>query len=412
MQPHTPVRSTRPPSATELGLAPGNVPVERRVTAENWIDPPFNRWGYRHTRELTRTACIGRGGGAVWRLPERPIDLAAFHVQHEGERYSYTEMLQATYTDALVVLHDGELVYEYYDRGVRPDDTHLLMSVSKSLTATLVGVLVGDGLLDTQAPVTHYVPALAGTAWDGCVLQHLLDMRAGIAFREDDMDDPTSDGRLIEQISGYTTRQRADLPADTFEWIRALPRRGRHGGHFEYRSILVDVLGWVVESVTGERFADVFSQRLWSRLGAEHDADLIVDSAGFPVVEGGFCTTARDLARFGALHLQHGEVGGNQVVPSRWVDRVVHRDQELIDAFAWATRSDGNPEAYYHDGWWVHHAGLGRYGGYGLGGQVLLIDRASKTVIVKLSSTPKRVDPLLNAFADTAHEALLRLLAA
>ena len=48
--------------------------------------------------------------------------------------------------DAFVVLHRGELVYEWYEQHVRPDRPHLIMSVSKSLTSTLLGSLIGDGL--------------------------------------------------------------------------------------------------------------------------------------------------------------------------------------------------------------------------------------------------------------------------
>ena len=396
--PHTAVQRKRPPSAFESGV---------RATSANWIDAPFNRWGYGHVRDLTRTAPVSRGAGAVWELPEAPRNLDRVAVEHDGETFTYTEMLHATYTDACVVIHHGELAFEYYDIGTQPDQQHLLMSVSKSLTATLIGVLVGQGLVATDAQVTSYLPALLGTSWVGCTVQHLLDMRGGVAFTEHDMDDPECDGVLLEQVSGYTSRSRLDLPANTYDWIRALPNQQAHGGPFVYRSILVDVLGWIAEEVTGERFADLFSRLLWSRIGAEHAADLIVDSAGFPVVEGGFCATARDLARFGAMHLQRGNVAGEQVVAGEWIDRVTQRDQELIDTFITGYSADPtNPEAYYHDCWWVWDAALGRYGGYGLGGQNLLIDRTSDTVIVKLSSWPKRTDPLLASFGDTANEAL------
>lgn len=384
-----------------------------RATSANWIDAPFNRWGYSNVRDLTRTATIDRGAGPVWEIPTQPADLDRIVVQHGGEAFSYTEVLHATYTDACVVVHDGRIVYEYYDVGVRPDQQHLLMSVSKSLTATLIGVLVAQGLVAPDAMVTDYLAALRATAWEGCTVQHLLDMRGGAAFTEHDMDDPECDGVLLEQVSGYTRGTRPNLPANTYEWIRSLPNQQAHGGPFVYRSILIDVLGWIAEEVTGERFADLFSRLIWSRLGAEHAADLIVDSAGFPVVEGGFCTTARDLARFGLMHLRRGIATANQVVPGDWIDRVVERDQELIDTFAAGYSADPqNPEAYYHDCWWVWNAQLGRYGGYGLGGQNLLIDRTSNTVVVKFSSWPKRTDPLLAALADVANEALFESLRA
>ena len=106
---------------------------------------------------------------------------------------------------------------------MRPTDTHLLMSVSKSLTSMLAGVLVGNGAIDPDAHVPDYLPTLRGTSWEGCTVQHLLDMRAGTRFDEEDYSNPDSDGRLIEQVSGYTTRARSDIPANTYDWIPLLP---------------------------------------------------------------------------------------------------------------------------------------------------------------------------------------------
>lgn len=390
---HTPVVEGRPPSASELGVAGS-------VDGANWIDPPFNRYGYLHVRDLTRTATIAAGVPVA--LPEHLIDGA--------ELGDFVDVLHATYTDACVVLHRGAIVFEHYDVGVRPSDRHLLMSVSKSLTATLVGQLVDEGVLRVDQQVTEFLPEL--TEWRGCTLQHLLDMRAGIRFDEFDMDDMNSAGVLLEQVSGYTTRRRDDIPAHTAAWIRELRAVTPHGVRYEYRSILTAVVGWIVELVTGERFADVFSRRVWSRIGAEHDADLIIDVEGFPVVEGGVCATARDLARFGLMHLQRGRIGDEQIVSAGWVDRVVARDQRLVDDFRVGYDADPtHPDAYYHDGWWVFDAAAGRYSGLGLGDQRLMIDRSTDTVIVKLSSTPKRLDPLLGAHAQAGFERLLDRLA-
>ena len=110
----------------------------------NWIDPPYNRWAFRHVRELTRTARIGRGAGPVRPLPHAssPIDLGGITFAHGARPWTVTEALATTHTDAFLVLHRGELVSESYFDGMRPDDTHLLMSVSKSLTSVLAGVFV------------------------------------------------------------------------------------------------------------------------------------------------------------------------------------------------------------------------------------------------------------------------------
>ena len=346
----------RPLTSVELGLMRGGPPSpERLVTGDNWIDGPFNRWGFLH---------------------------------------------------GLCVLQDDKVVYEYYVDPMTPDDTHLLMSVSKSLTATLVGVLVGQGVLDPAEQVTRYVGALRGTAWEGCTLQHLLDMRAGTRFDEDDYLDPESDGVLLEYISGYRPKPRTDLPPDTYQWIMRLDNDREHGSAFKYRSILTDVLAWAATEATGRRFPDLFSDLVWSRIGSEHDADVIVDAAGFPVVEGGIATTLRDLARFGLMHLQDGRVGDAQVVPAEWIGRLLVRDDELIRAFE-PERFEGRPDACYHDQWWVWDAEQGIYSGYGINGQQLLVHRPANIVVARFSSWPERWSDRYAQWSDVGVRALL-----
>ncbi len=318
-------------------------------------------------------------------------------------------MLETTFTDGLMVVHDGAVVFERYGGLMRPGDTHLLMSVSKSLTSTLAGVLVGRGAISPDAVVTDYIQSLRGSSWEDCTVQHLLDMRAGTKFNEDDYDDPDSDGRLIEQVSGYTAMVRADLPANTYQWIAEVANTEPHGGPFRYRSILPDALAWVMCEATGRSFPELFSQHIWSKFASD-DADIIVDAAGFPVVEGGICTTLEDLARFGVMCLQDGRYGDQQIVPAEWMRRPRTRDQELIDAFVLSRESErSGPDACYRDYWWVYDSVAGIYCGLGINGQVLMIHHPSNTVIAKFSTWPNRMDHTL---ADLTDAALLALGAA
>src|SRR5690349_1875417 len=123
-------------SWVELGLMRGTPPPpERLVTSDNWIEGPFNRWGFLHVRELAHTARISRGDGPVRELPRADSDLADAEL---------VRALDAAYTDGLCVVHAGRIVLEHYVEGMGPRDTHLLMSVSKSLTATLIGILTDE----------------------------------------------------------------------------------------------------------------------------------------------------------------------------------------------------------------------------------------------------------------------------
>jgi CubicO group peptidase (beta-lactamase class C family) len=310
-------------------------------------------------------------------------------------------MLESTYTDGLLVLHDGVVLYEYYADAMKPSDTHLLMSVSKSLNSTLCGVFVERGLVKPEAVVVDYIEELRGTSWEGCTVQHLLDMRAGTRWDYED------DEMKICDVSGYRTHSRHDIPTDTVSWIRTIDNSHEHGGPFRYVSLESDVLGWVLERAGGGSFADLFSCEIWSAIGAEFDAQIILDTTGFSVVEGGVCATLRDLGRFGQMCLSGGKLSGRQLVPAKWLERLWVRDQELIDAYADAPEYDAaKPDAFYHDNWWIFDAVRGIYAGIGINGQVLLIHHPSQTVVVKFSSHPEFEDPRLFALQDAGMLAL------
>src|SRR6185312_16269401 len=107
-----------------------------------------------------------------------------------------------TDTDAWMLLHRGNVLAESYLGGMLPSTEHLLMSVSKSMIGTVAGVLHDAGLLDTAAPLTDYIPALAGTGYAGATVRHLLDMRSGIAFSEEYLD-PHAEVRMLEEAIGW-----------------------------------------------------------------------------------------------------------------------------------------------------------------------------------------------------------------
>ena len=300
---------------------------ELGVTTANWLDAPYNRWGFRRVPELCRTAPIARGAGPVRELPRAERDLDGLAFSHGGRRLTLPEMLAETFTDGFLVIQDGAVVTERYLDGMRETDTHLLMSCSKSLTSILCGVLAGRGLLATGDLVTEHLPELAGSAWEGCRLQDILDMRAGNAW-DYDVDEYT-----ILDVSDYREHDlHGTIPRDTETWIRTIGRGPHdHGrGPFRYSSLATDVLAWVLERAGGAAFAELFSREVWSRIGAEADAQIMLDRSGFAIAEGGFCTTLRDLARFGLMCLEDGRALG-RAGRARRVDRARARARGRAD---------------------------------------------------------------------------------
>ncbi len=362
------------------------------VTSANWLDGPYNRLGFRRVGKLVRTAPIPRANGPVVDLPRAERELGGVEFEHRGRSLDFATMLDETYADGILVIHDGVVLLERYFNGMAPSEPHLLMSVSKSLNSTLCGVLVGRGALTPDDLVTDHVEELRGTAWEGCRVQHLLDMRVGARW-DFDLDEYT-----ILDVSDYRTHDRTDIPADTATWIRTVPSEREHGGPFAYNSLATDVLGWVLERAGGAPVPQLFSDCLWGPIGAEHDAEIMVDHNGFAIVEGGFCATLRDVGLVGLMWLQNGSLEGRQVVPDAWTARLSVRDPELIDAYGEPSELGGQTaEPFYHDNWWIWDARRGVHAAVGMNGQCLFVHRPSRTVVVKLSTFPDALDAELFA---------------
>lgn len=362
---------------------------ERPATIANWQQPPHNRWSFQHVRELVPTARIAPARDAPRQLRPASAPPRIDRLSADGRQLTLDELLEETYTDGLLVLHDGRVVVERYLNGLEPDTPHLLMSVSKSITATVAGILIGGGELRPEQAVTDVVPALRGTSFEGCTVRHLLDMRAGTRFNED-YDDPQSEVRVSEQVYNWAPRTDPDIPPDLRAYYATLENDGPHGGAFRYRSILTDVLGWVLEEAAGERYAELVSRTLWQPMGAEHEAEVTVDAAGNALSDGGICCTLRDLARFGRLMLDGGRRKTGQVVPAEWIRDTLTPDSDTVSAFREAEdEPDFPPTAYYRNKWWVIDPAAPVYGGFGINGQMVLIHGPARVVVAKLSTWPE-----------------------
>jgi CubicO group peptidase (beta-lactamase class C family) len=382
---------SRPRAAAELGLmvGPPPYPPERLVSLANWQDPPFNRWGFQHVRDLIPTARIARSEDRAWALPRAERNLDGLKLQLGRRRVGLQRFLDETYTDGLLVLHRGRVVTERYANGMTPSTAHLLMSVSKSVTSAVCGVLVGRGVLAPEDLLTTHIPELAGTSWDGCTVRHLLDMRTGTRFNED-YDDLAADVRVYEQIYQWRPKTRRHLPDDITAYFPTLRNKRKHGGPFDYRSVLTDVLGWVLERAAGARLPDLMSRELWQPMGAEFDAEITVDACGNAMADGGVSCTLRDLARFGQLLANDGRRGSAQVVPRAWMRDTLTPDPDSIEAFApTAEAREMTGESYYRNQFWVVDAAEAIYMGSGINGQTVFVHGPTDVVIAKFSTWPQ-----------------------
>lgn len=364
-----------------------------QVTLANWRTAPFNRWAFHHVREIVPSADIANDPAAPLSFPSAPVDLGRLRIDRDGgPALALDEFLDETDTDGLVIVHHGRLVLEHYANGMTAESPHILMSVSKSLLGLLAGVLAARGALEPDRLVTDLVPEVAGTAYQGATIRHLLDMRAGVAFDEDYL---ATAGPIIayRKAGGWNPLEPGDTPADLRSFNQELTKSaGPHGGPFNYVSPNTDLLGWVIERATAERYADLMSELLWKPMGAARGAYITVDRLGAPRCAGGVCCTVRDLARVGQLMVEGGVRGVRQVVPESWIDDI----EQNGDPAAWAAGSftvyyPGLPMRY-RSKWYVLDGQAPLLFGMGIHGQNLFVDRGREIVVAKVSSQALPID--------------------
>jgi CubicO group peptidase (beta-lactamase class C family) len=370
-------------------------PAESRVTLANWQDPPYNRWSFQHLRELIPTQRISRGPGSCRALLQHgasPVldDLTVHRLA--GHTSTFAEVIAETWTDAVVVLHDGQIVFEQYYQEMTEETPHLLMSVTKSVVGCITGILVEQGLLDPDKQVSSYVPEIAASGYQGATVRHLLNMRTGVAFSEE-YTNQDAEVRVMERYMGWRPGEEPDGERGMYFYLTRLGTDTDHGGSFVYRSADTDMLGWVCERAAGARMADLISLLIWQPLGAEFDAEITCDGLGSAIHDGGMSARARDLARFGQMLLDDGFVHDASVVPERWLHEARALDPDIRGAFAAADSESVLTGGWYRNQFWFVPGPLGDLQlCLGIHGQMVLVDRATQTVSVKMSSWPSAQD--------------------
>ncbi|WP_307828510.1 serine hydrolase [Antrihabitans sp. YC2-6] len=370
-----------------IGGDPGRVPSG--VTLDNWQSSSQLHWTFQHVAEFLPTAVISRGVGPIAKLRSAPASLAEVAmVRPDGFPTTVGAVMGTTATDGWAVVRGDTLLVEEYFGGMVPETSHLLMSVSKSLVASVIGALNGSGLLDVDAPVTAYVPALASSGYAGATVRHLLDMRSGISFSENYLD-PAAEVRVLEQAIGWAPRVSPDVPGTMYDFLVSLRQKSVHGGPFEYRSCETDVLGWVCEAASGVRMPELMSQLLWGRIGARGDATIGIDSMGTGMFDGGINARLVDLIRFGSLYLREGvSLTGEQVVPAAWIADTWNGGVDSREAFATSPGDNRMPGGMYRNQCWFPYPGSNVLLCLGIHGQMIYVNRSAGVVAAKLSSWP------------------------
>jgi CubicO group peptidase (beta-lactamase class C family) len=350
------------------------------VIAMRWqlLNPDVNSFTFRETDRVFESRAVPRSG-AVWDLPRAqgftmPTD------SFGGRSYGYPQFAERTYTNAFLVIRHGQVVFEDYRNRSEPMTRFLSMSMAKTITSMLVGIALSEHkIASLDDPAEKYVPELKGSAYEGVTIRQILQMRSGVDYEERFEFGPHP-SFLVRLHQRAIILNKMRFAAGALETKRKAPP----GSRFNYSTLDAMVLGWILESATGEKLEDYTRDKLWGPLGAQADAFWLADGPpgqGRALNGMGFNATLRDYGRLGLLMLRGGKRGDTQVVPAGWIGQATAMVPTGI-----AEGARGFP-GYGFQVWQVDDE-PGAFCAVGLAGQYIYVSPATDTVIVKLSYYP------------------------
>ena len=375
---------------------------------ENWGYPPFNRKSFQQVQSLFPTVRLRRGVGPISLQSRELKDLSQLtYVDTKGQKATIEQLLANSYTDAFLVMKNGVIETEIYSNHMSADSFHLLNSVSKSFLGLLVGVLCEEGLIQPYELISNYIPEFKGSAFHNTTLQHALDMSGAVKYHED-YADPNADFWVETAVVGWRPGLVNENSPDTlFDYALSLKETEQEdGAKFHYRTVFTNVLSMVIERATGQGVEDLLQEKIWQRLKPEQDAVIVVDKAGLPYLGAGMNACARDLARFGQMIVQGGQLDGDQIISQDWIDDLVEGNDDVRKLFAASDYGLMRPGAHYHNQFWGSAQGNRSLMCLGIHGQYIHMNLTNQTVIVKLSSQPASADSEMFSEAFLAFDAL------
>ena len=231
----------------------------------------------------------------------------------EGQTHTLQDYLDRNPATGLLIAREDTILFEHYQYGRTDHDRFFSKSMSKTITAMLIGIAINEGAIrsiDDEAQT--YVPELAGTELGQTPIRALLHMSSGIQFNQDygGSDDDATLNRLLFEPSDLST-------------VRAVARFNTRlvppGTLWHYANVDPEVLGLVLARATHTTVSEYLRTRIWQPMGAEAEARWIVDNNGQEFTYCCFNATLRDYARFALMLAHDGAWNGRQIVPRSWV---------------------------------------------------------------------------------------------
>ena len=377
---------------------------DSQATMKNYRDYPFSGWTFQNMGAPLNIVMVPRGGDiAELNQPSNQALGKKIFIDKTGAEMTLEDLFKVHFARGMILIQDDKVLYEKYFDGFGPHKQHIWFSMSKSLASAALGILVEQGKIDVKKSPAHYIPELKNSGFERVTIQNLLDMATSIDFKET-YTDMTSDFALKYAVAmnmGWLPGARDAQPESTeiygvHDFLSKYIKPNKElepGTDFDYNSSNADVIGWLISRVSGQPYEQFISEKIWSKLGMEHDAYFTVDRAFMPVVTGGMNSTLRDAARFALMIKNEGKVNNKQLIPSAWINSALNIDEKLKSHMTTNPKYGEESWEAYHNMWWILDGEKGEFCATGIHGQVIYINRSKNTVMVWFSNQPGAAAP-------------------
>ena len=313
-------------------------------------------------------------------------NLDEIKISHNNTEKKLKDILVDCNTDSLLVMHKGKLVFEFFNNFTTCETPHIIFSISKSLTSLLTGILVSKKLIDVNTSVTKILPETIGSAYEDATIRNVLDMNVASNFIED----YSGKAEIFQQ---YRSSTGWDIPSNNdvahlsglHEFLSNLPKSMHlHGKKYHYCSPHSDLLGWIIERVSGEKYSKIISDLLFKPSGIINDANVTLDRFGATRSAGGISISPYDLLLISEMVRTNGANKNGQIVPENWINDIKNYE----DNSCYLNQDDLKrfPKGNYRSKWYQTGFEENEFCAIGIHGQNIWINPKKELTIIRMSS--------------------------
>ena len=361
-----------------------------KISLENWRTHPYNRIAFSKVDNILPYEVIHKGTKEI-RFDSKIEDISLLEFSNKyNEKQTIINFFDKNLTDSFQLFKKGNKIFEWFDNYNLRSNRHILFSVSKSLTSLAVGLLVENKLINTNQEITFYIPEVKNSAFDNATIRNLLDMTISTNFKEEYLD-KTGIFNLYREATGFNPKT-SNNNIGLKDFLKLMPKsKEKHGIHYHYCSPNTDLLGWIIEKVTGTSFGNYFSKEIFQKCCPQYDAFITLDHEKSPRTAGGICMVIDDLAKLSEMVRCKGSFDNKQIIKERTISELIDYNND----YNWPSIEKGNlfPNGSYRSKW--YQTGLKNKEIYasGIHGQKIWIDPLNEISIIMFSSRKQPLSP-------------------